>query len=239
MAYTGSMFLIYLVIGLAIFGLTRCLKAGEPLKAGNLLISPESRQLIIDYETGGRAEYNAQLQYPEVPPGQSGCTIGIGYDLGYNTASQIRSDWKGLLPDSQVERLAGVAGRTGATARAVLVRIKDIRVPWEAALKVYETKTVPRFAKMTENAYPGVTNIPYHMQGIMLSTSFNRGTAFTPYERRKELVWSRDAIVAGQISKLPSYQLQMRRLWPTIKGLQRRYAAHAGLMQRDLNEQPR
>lgn len=209
--------------------------SADPLPAGNLLISPESRDLIIRYETGGRAEYNASLQHPEVPPGASGITIGIGYDLGYNTPAQISADWAGVLPASQIARLQSVAGKTGSMARAVLVRVRDIRVPWEAALAVYETKTVPRFAAMTEKAYPGVTSLPAHMQGVMLSTSFNRGTAMAPYERRKELVWSRDDILAGRIAKLADYQLSMRRLWPSIPGLQRRYAAHAGLMQRALS----
>ena len=211
--------------------------AGEPLAAGNLRISAESRELILRYETGGQAEYTARLQHPEVPPGASGITIGIGYDLGYNTREQIASDWGGVIPAAQVTRLQGVAGLKGAAARAALARVKDIAIPWSAAVRVYETKTVPRFARDTERAYPGVLALPWHIQGVMLSTSFNRGTAFAPYERRKELCWSRDAIARGEKIQLPSYQLQMRRLWPTIPGLQKRYSAHAGLMQRALDEE--
>jgi len=203
-----------------------------PIPAGNLSISPESHDLIIEYETGGRSGYNPR---PEVPPGASGVTIGVGYDCGYNTAAQIAADWGGVLPAAQVARLQTVAGRTGAMARAILPRVADIRVPWEAALKVYETRTVPRFARDTERAYPGILRLAPTIQGVMLSTSFNRGTAFSPYARRRELVWSRDDIAAGRVANLPSYQLQMRRLWPSIPGLQRRYAAHAGLMQKAIN----
>lgn len=205
---------------------------GQTIPAGNLRISVASRDLIIEYETGGRSGYNPR---PEVPPGYSGVTIGVGYDCGYNTAAQIAADWGGVLPPAQVARLQGVAGKTGAMARAVLARVQDIRVPWDAALKVYEAKTVPRFARETEKAYPGIIKLAPAIQGVMLSTSFNRGTAMSPYERRKELVWSRDDIAAGKVSRLPSYQLQMQRLWPAIRGLQRRYAAHAGLMQRAIN----
>ena len=207
---------------------------GQALPAGNLRISPASHDLIIEYETGGRSGYNPR---PEVPPGFSGVTIGVGYDLGYNTAAQVAADWSGVLPAPQVARLQGVAGKTGAMARAVLARVADIRVPWEAALKVYETRTVPRFARDTERAYPGVLKLPPDIQGVMLSTSFNRGTAMSPYERRKELVWSRDDIAQDKIAKLAEYQLSMRRLWPTIPGLQRRYAAHAGLMQKAIRSQ--
>jgi hypothetical protein len=206
------------------------------LPAGDMRISPESRELILYYETGGQGYYQAKLQRPTVPPGASGITIGIGYDLGYNTPSQIRADWGGVLPAPQVDRLAGVAGRTGANARAALSRVRDIVIPWEAAVKVYEGKTVPRFAALTVKAYPGILTTPPDIQGVMLSTSFNRGTAFSPYERRKELVWTRDDIRAARLAKLPDYQLSMRRLWPTIRGLQKRYAAHAGLMQKALDQ---
>lgn len=208
----------------------------ETLPAGELRISPESRELILYYETGGQGNYIAKLERPTVPPGASGITVGIGYDLGYNTAGQIRADWGGMIPAPQVERLASVAGRTGANARAALSRVRDIVIPWEAAVKVYENRTVPRFAALTVKAYPGIKATPPHIQGVMLSTSFNRGTAFSPYERRKELVWTRDDIRAAKLAKLPDYQLSMRRLWPTIRGLQRRYAAHAGLMQKALDQ---
>ena len=211
--------------------LSHCVSA-QPIQAGNLRISPASHDLSIEYETGGRSGYTPR---PEVPPGFSGVTIGVGYDCGYNTPAQIAEDWGGVLPASQVARLQGVAGKTGATARAVLIRVSDIRIPWESALKVYETRTVPRFARDTERAYPGLLKLDPSIQGIMLSTTFNRGSAMSPYERRKELVWSHDDILQDRVSRLATYQLQMRRLWPTIPGLQRRYAAHAGLIQQAVN----
>jgi len=145
-----------------LYGLAWCAVAhAAPLVAGDLRISPESRELIIRYETGGMAEYNATLQHPEVPPGASGITIGIGYDLGYNTANQIAADWSGVLPAPQVARLQSVAGKTGAAARAALVRVKDIRVPWEAALKVYETRTVPRFRPFNASSWSSVASVPW------------------------------------------------------------------------------
>ncbi len=208
----------------------------DTIPAGNLRISTESRDMILYYETGGQAYYTARLQRPTVPPGASGVTIGIGYDLGYNTAAQIKADWSGVIPDVHVTRLMTVAGRKGETARAVLSRVRDIIIPWDAAVRVYELKTVPRFAALTESTYRGLLTTSPHIQGVMLSTTFNRGSAMSPYSRRKELVWTRDDIAAGRLAKLPDYQLQMRRLWPGIGGLQKRYAAHAGLMQRALDQ---
>ena len=203
------------------------------LKAGDLTISQASRDLILYYEVGGAAEYVRTLQHPEVPPGASGITIGIGCDCGYNTAAQIRDDWAGKLPPAQVERLASVAGKTQGNARAALSRVRDIRIPYDTAVEVYESRTVPRFAKLTKDTYPGVTNTNPDIQGVMLSTTFNRGNSLSG-DRRRELRWCRDDIQANKVEKLSSYQLQMRRLWPTIKGLQRRYTAHAGLIDNSL-----
>lgn len=218
----------------AILGIFATPAPADTIPAGPLRISTESRDMILYYETGGQGYYQARLQRPTVPPGQSGITIGIGYDLGYNSRAQIKADWAGAIPDAQIERLAGVAGLTGSKAKAALGRVRDIVVPWTAAAKVYESRTVPRFAALTAATYPGITNQHPHTQGVILSTTFNRGSAMAPFERRKELVWSRDDIRAGKAAKLPSYQLSMRRLWPNIAGLQKRYTAHAGLIQNAL-----
>ncbi|MBK1883651.1 hypothetical protein JIN85_14615 [Luteolibacter pohnpeiensis] len=209
----------------------------DTIKAGDLTISKESWDLIIEYEVGGGAGYyNRYLKQPTVPPGESGITIGIGYDLRFNSPSQIRKDWGDRLPKETVDRLCSVSGLNHSYSKAALPRVKSISIPWETALEVYRENTVPRFSKLAKSAYPGITKMNPDIQGVMLSTSFNRGTSFIPYSTRKELIWTRDDIAAKKDSKLPDYQLQMRRLWPNIAGLQRRYAAHAGLMQKSLTK---
>ncbi len=205
----------------------------DTIKAGDLTISPASKELILYYEVGGASYYSSQLERPTVPPGFSGITIGIGYDLGYNSKAQIKADWGDKLPSAQVARLQNVAGKTGASARAALGSVRDIRIPYATAIQVYDQRTVPRFAALTKNAYPGLTKMNPDIQGVILSTSFNRGTSFSG-DRRRELLWTRNDIASGKVEKLSSYQLQMRRLWPSIKGLQRRYTAHAGLIDKSL-----
>lgn len=207
----------------------------QDVVSGGMRISKEAMDLIVEFETGGQSYYNARLKRPTVPPGFSGITWAAGYDAGYNTAAQIRADWKGVIPDAHVERLASVAGLKQAKAKAALARVKDIAIPWDAAMTVYKKKTLPRFAKLTEQTYPGLTKMHPHIQGVMVSTTFNRGSSLSG-DRRRELLWSRNDIRAGINKKLPAYQTQMRRLWLSIKGLQRRYTAHAGLMQRALDD---
>ncbi len=209
-----------------------CVSAVQSVLA--LTPSAESKAMCIHYETGGEAYYRAKLQRPTVPPSPSGVTIGCGYDLGYNTRAQIAADWSAHLTPGQLQRLQSCAGLTGAAAKAALPRVRDIIIPWPAAMAVYDARSTPRFAALTESAYPGIAKTHPHIQGIMLSTTFNRGTSFTG-DRRRELRWTRDDIAAGRTEKLPEYQLQMRRLWPAIPGLQKRYAAHAGLIQRGID----
>ena len=58
-------------------------------------LSDKAYNLILKYEVGGgSAYYNKALKNPCYPGGASGVTIGIGYDLGYNTKAQFTNDWK-------------------------------------------------------------------------------------------------------------------------------------------------
>lgn len=213
-------------------------KAEDGIKSGGLSISQASIDLIIEYEVGGgKGYYDKYLSRPTVPPGFSGTTIGLGVDLGYYTQAQIKDMLNGLIPESQVKRLMLVAGKKGSAAKASLPSVRDIIIPWDVALKVYYEKTIPSFAKLTNTTYPGLSSLHPHIQGVMLSTTFNRGPSLAG-DRRKELLWSRNDIKVGKYAKLPSYQLQMRRLWPDIKGLQRRYTSHAALMQRVVDGKP-
>lgn len=207
----------------------------ETVTAGPLNISKAAKTLILYYEVGGASYYTSKLQNPTVPPGYSGITIGIGYDLGYNSKKQIKADWTGKLPKAQINRLVSVSGLKQSRARAALSRVKDIRIPYAVAVQVYEAKTMPRFGKKTAAAYPGILELNPDIQGVLLSTSFNRGTSFKG-TRRRELAWTRNDIKSGKTKNLSKYQLQMRRLWPTIRGLQRRYTAHAGLIDKSLTK---
>jgi hypothetical protein len=211
------------------------ISSGLIAPASALTPSAEAKAMCIYYETGGEGYYTARLQRPTVPPAPSGITIGCGYDLGYNTAARIAQDWSPHLIPAQIRRLQSVAGLQGAAAKAALPRVRDILVPWSAAMAVHDSRTTPRFIRLTESAYPGILQAHPHIQGVILSTTFNRGTAMDG-DRRRELRWTRDDIAAARYADLPSYQLQMRRLWPAIPGLQKRYAAHAGLIQRAIDQ---
>ncbi len=204
--------------------------------AGPLSISPEAKKLIVEFETGGQSYYQARLQRPTWPGGASGVTVGIGYDLGYNTRAQILEDWK-ALPESQRNALAGASGLKGAAAKARVSALKWIVIPWPVAEEVFVRKTMPRFGSMTAGAFPGITAAHAHVEGAMLSIVFNRGASMAG-SVRVEMRSIRDYVAAGRIAPIPQEIRSMKRLWvgKGLDGLLRRREAEARLVEQSLGK---
>lgn len=58
------------------------------------VISQRAYDFIVGWETGGKAYYERVIRSrPVWPEFSSGITIGCGYDLGFHTDAQFRSDW--------------------------------------------------------------------------------------------------------------------------------------------------
>ena len=191
--------------------------AGKPagdvfMRSGGLEISREGYQLILDHEVGGGAVYYSRyLQRPTWPGASSGVTIGIGYDLGYNTRAQIDADWSGLSSDVRA-RLKSVAGVKGLAAKRLLPTVSGIAIPWDDAREVFERRTIPRFAALTVRAYPGVETLHPHIQSANLSWVFNRGSGVTGSVRdaEKRLI-RRDTPTHPE--RLPGHYRASKRLW--------------------------
>lgn len=208
------------------------------LQAGWLTISSQGQKLILDHEVGGGKPYYVRcLQRPSWPEGQSGVTVGIGYDAGYNTREQIAKDWGDKLPAGIVARLQSCAGIKGQAAKLKCRSLQDIVIPWEAALEVYQQRTIPRFSLLTKSAYPGVETLHPSVQGAYLSWVFNRGNGISNSSRdlEKRLI-RRDT--PNAIKQVPSHILASQRLWigtPNGNGLCRRRRAEAALIQSTLH----
>ena len=91
---------------------------------------------------------------------------------------QIEADWGGRVADAFVQDLKGVSGLRGTPARGAAERlaITGIRIPWEAARRVFYERTLARFAEDTRDAYEGIDILPHDAQAAMLSLVYNRGT---------------------------------------------------------------
>jgi len=192
-------------------------------RAVSLQCSRASLDLLVGFEVGSRQRYEREYQQPVWPGGQSGVTIGIGYDLGMTDKARIREDWSPLLTEAEVMALIAVQGVVGPDAKALVRGISHVRIPYEAAAQVFFTRTLPLFAALTRQAFPGVQKLPADAQGMLLSLVYNRG-ASTSGARRREMANLQRLMRASRLS-LPALAAEfesMKRLWPELPGLQSR-----------------
>ncbi len=193
-------------------------------------LTREGYQLILDFEVGGgRPYYERFLKRPTWPGGDSGATVGVGYDLGYNYADVIRTDWR-KLPDR--ERLTAAAGIKRAPARVWVSRLHDILIEWSLAEGVFNEVTLSRFWQLTRRTFPGFDELHPNAQAALTSIVFNRGNSTagpTRIEMRElvRLVPKRD--YRGMAAQVRA----MKRLWvgKGMQGLLNRREAEARLLE--------
>ena len=151
------------------------------------MISKRAIDLIIQFEIGGRTYYDKALQKPTYPGGESGVTIGIGYDLGYNTEKQFLADWSPSLNLNFVNALRPLCGLKGEKVKGLLRgEVLNVRIPYNIAYDVFVRTSVPRYYKATLSIYPQLTELNEDTQGALVSMIYNRGTSLNG-ERRKEM----------------------------------------------------
>jgi len=206
------------------------------------MLNDKSLKLILEFEVGGGENYyNKFLKNPTWPGEQSGVTIGIGYDLGYVNKTEFSEDWKDL-PKEIFDRLYKVVGIKGYTAKNLIRGLKDITIPWDLALKVFNNKTVTKFYNLTQQTFPNFDNLPEDAKGGLVSLVFNRGAALEG-DRRREMKLIRDGmkLVSNYDQKALSFianQIRnMKRIWiggSIEKGMSRRRDAEAKLIEDSL-----
>jgi len=198
-----------------------------------MTLSDQGRKLLLDYEVGGGEPYYRKfLSRPTWPGESSGVTIGIGWDAGYNTESQLLEAWA-MLADSSLELLKGAIGIRGESARLWLSSrpaVRDLEIPWEKALEVFERITVPRFYLQTMRIYPQAETLPAPARDALLSLVFNRGTSLAG-DRRAEMLGIQNCLRDGRTHDVPELIRSMKRLWPNTTGLQKRRDAESALFE--------
>jgi hypothetical protein len=204
----------------------------EVLPAPKLVVSERGLDTLVAFEVSSEAFYEARLQKPIWPGARSGVTIGIGYDLGHTARSQIERDWRGRLPDADVDKLLSVEGKQGTSAKNVLSSVKNVVVPLAPAKQVFYTSTLPRFASNTRQAYPGIENLPADAQAMLLSLVFNRGGSMTG-SRRREMKAIKPLVVAKDLAGIAAQIRSMKRLWDInrLRGLHERRDKEAKLIE--------
>lgn len=175
--------------------------------------------LITRWEVSGRANYERRLSGPVCPGGASGPTIGIGYDLGHQTAAEIRRVWHW---HPAVERLATGSRQTGASrCNEWRNAHRDIRITWDDAIRVFTVDSLPKYRRMALRALPGLDRQAAGHIGGLTSTGYRRGWSMEG-ERMREKRVIRDQCMPQDSADCSAGQVvAMCRLWagtPNAKG---------------------
>ena len=176
------------------------------------MISRKSIELIIQHEIGGRNVYEKKYQKPIWPGGQSGLTLGIGWDAGYNTEKQFFSDWKGLNLNflNALKRFCGVKGEV--VKSMLRGEVLNVVIPYNMAYDVFVKKSIPKYYALTKKIYPQLDELNEDTRGALVSMVYNRGSKLDGESRKEmkaivELVANKDYEgIAEQIEK-------SKRLW--------------------------
>ncbi|EJL30803.1 hypothetical protein PMI01_03026 [Caulobacter sp. AP07] len=214
-------------------------KAIAPRRApSKRAISPDAVKMIVTLEVSDRKRYEAKYQQPIWPKGQSGVTLGIGYDLGYVTAAYLREDWGKVLGATDLARLESACEVTGPAAKALLPQLASLRIGWDAAYGQFTTTTLPRFVAETIGTLPNTNLLSDDSLGALVSLVYNRGASFKKTtDRYAEMRAIKLAMVRKEFAKIPDQLISMKRLWaddPDMKGLLLRRDLEAALFKQGL-----
>ena len=190
------------------------------------MITEAALKLILDSEG---------LDQPSKHPGgESGITIGIGDDLGYQTLERFTRNWKGRLSESDFNRLKAAIGVKGTQAAKLAPSFKGITIKYADALEVFKGYDIPQYYKLTAQTFPGLEKLCDNARSVLVSLVFNRGASLSG-PRRKEMLKIKTLIqraanppLAETYRAIAQQFREMKRLW-VGKGLN-------GLLTRRENE---
>jgi hypothetical protein len=183
------------------------------IRIGEPQISDKALSLILNYEVGGgESYYNKFLYRPTWPGLNSGVTIGIGYDLGYTNLQSFKAAWATKINPSNIIRLARTLSVRGRSAKELIPGIKDIKIPWQHALSVFKSNTIPIYTNQTNKAFPGADRLHPDAYGALVSLVFNRGSDLTG-SRRVEMKNIRSLVPSKNYKAIANEIRKMKRLW--------------------------
>ena len=201
-------------------------------------ISQQSFDLIVNSEVSSRTIYERDYRRPERPGGQSGITVGIGYDCGYSSAAVIRQDWAAKLPGRMVDAMCSVAGIKGQSAQNRLSSVRQlVDVPWGTAIDVFSNVSIPKYLHAC-HALPNFDELSPDCKGALLSLVYNRGASFSqPGARYLEMRNIKALMGARKFASIPAELRKMKRLWttPSVRGVAIRREQEARLFESGLN----
>ena len=186
-----------------------------------ITLSKKAIDKIISYEVGSQALYNKKYTHPVWPGGESGVTIGIGCDLGYQTKEGLIKDWTGMVSNSDLQLLLSVVGLKGIAAKNAIPKVKNVSVSYHDAEEIFLNEEVYKYSKIMLANFPGVQELFADCQGAILSLVFNRGGLVDSTDRRREMKAIKSLIPTKDYKAIAAQFRSMKRLWDekTARGL--------------------
>ena len=200
------------------------------------MISKKSLEMIIHHEIGGRAYYDKKLQAPIWAGGESGVTIGMGYDLGYNSDKQFMLDWSGVINLNYINALRPTIGIKGIQAKAMLKgEVLNVRIPYNMAYEVFVKSSLPRYYAMTKKIYPNMDLLNDDTKGALVSVVYNRGNRLEG-DSRAEMRAIVDLIATQDYEGIAEQIEKSKRLWEGkgLDGLVTRRESEADLVRESM-----
>jgi hypothetical protein len=188
-------------------------------------ISKRASELIIFSEVSGVSQYQQKFHKPTWPGGSSGVTIGIGYDLGFVNLKEFGADWSAYLDNRVFRALSACCGVYGERARAALLDVSRIDVPWPVANRQYQERIQPVRVGETETVLRNCDLLTADSLGALVSLVYNRGAAGflvpegkDPGGRFREMRTIKELMGAKRFSEVPAQLRAMGRLWQHTPG---------------------
>lgn len=188
---------------------------------------------IARNEVSSPAGYRRSFSRPIWPKGESGVTIGIGYDLRFSDEAQLRADWKDHLSETLLQRLATVLKRQGT--KALADGLGNVEIPLRAAMAVFVARSLPHTIAQARSIYPQIDVLLPAQQTALASLVYNRGARLSDLDAarqdRREMREIKALLAANEVEAVAEQFDSMRRLWDsqTQAGLVRRRHEEATL----------
>jgi hypothetical protein len=180
-----------------------------------------SREAVIEKSVSFLIQAEKLADRPYWPKGNSGITIGVGWDLGYHSAAELKTTWSELRPEV-LGRLEKAAGIKGQQAQALLPQMRSVLIPESVSLTVFRDSLVRQYYPLVLQMFPQIEKLPTNVQVAFISVLFNRGPVMghdpdwriaKDVDRRWEIRRMRDDVNRQDFFAIYAHLGTMKRLW--------------------------
>ena len=185
---------------------------------------------IIEFEVGTEGYYNKNLISVIRPKtDDSGCTFGVGYDVGFVTEPELVRDWAGYVSDEDLSAMKKCIGKHGAMADEVKGQASTVRIPYSVAVRQFVERTLPKWIDRSRALWPNFNSLKPNQRAALTSIAFNRGTSLDG-RRRDEMRAIVATLANNNLTPVPRLIRSMSR-WHTLEGLRKRRHHEAAMFE--------